>query len=134
MHMNINLQGKNIELTDAIKDYVLKRVTNLEKLLSTIEADGGEALVRFNVSKITKHHKEGEVFEADCSISIKGRDFYSNVVMEDLYQAIDTVKENLFNEIEKNKDRRQTLYKRGALSVKKMLKGLSKRNPFTAKY
>ena len=132
--MNINLQGKNIELTDAIKDYVLKRVTNLEKLLSTLETEGGEALVRFNVSKTTKHHKEGEVFEANCSISIEGENFYSNVIMEDLYQAIDAVKENLFNEIEKNKDRRQTLFKRGASSVKKMMKGLSKRNPFTSKY
>jgi len=43
-------------------------------------------------------------------------------------------KENLFNEIEKNKDRKQTLFKRGASSVKKMEKGLSKRNPSTSKY
>ena len=35
--MQINLQGKNIELTEAIKDYISKRVTNLEKLLSGIE-------------------------------------------------------------------------------------------------
>ena len=132
--MNINLQGKNIELTQAIHDYVVKRVTNLSKLLSEIEEKNGEVLVRFSVSKTTKHHKEGEVFEANCSISIEGENFYSNVIMEDLYQAIDAVKENLFNEIEKNKDRRQTLFKRGASSVKKMMKGLSKRNPFTSKY
>jgi putative sigma-54 modulation protein len=132
--MKINLQGKNLELTPAIHDYVVKRVTNLGRLLSVIEEKKGEIMVRFNVSKITKHHKEGEVFEADCSITIKGENFYSSVVMEDLYQAIDAVKENLFNEIEKNKDRKQTLFRRGAKSVKKMLKGLSKRNPFTSKY
>jgi ribosome-associated translation inhibitor RaiA len=40
--MQINLQSKNIELTEAIRDYVLKRVTNLDKLLSGIEAKGGE--------------------------------------------------------------------------------------------
>ena len=132
--MKINLQAKNIELTPAIHDYVKKKVTNLGKLLSQIEEKKGEILVRFNVSKTTKHHKAGEVFEADCSITIKGENFYASVVMEDLYQAIDAVKENLFNEIEKNKDRRQTLFRRGASSVKKMLKGLSKRNPFTSKY
>ncbi len=123
-----------MELTPAIHDYVIKRVTNLGKLLSQIEEKSGEILVRFNVSKTTKHHKEGEVFEADCSINIKGENFYANVVMEDLYQAIDEVKEKLFNDIEKNKDRKQTLFRRGASSVKKMLKGLSKRNPFTSKY
>ncbi len=132
--MQINLQGKNVELTSDIKDYVLKRVTNLEKLLSNIEASGGEANVRFEVAKNTNHHKSGEVFHADCSINIKGEKFYSSADREDLYQAIDAVKESLFREISKNKDRRQTLFKRGAASVKKMLKGLSKRNPFTSKY
>ena len=44
--MQINLQGKNIELTEAIKDYVSKRVTNLEKLLSNLEIKKGEAVLR----------------------------------------------------------------------------------------
>ena len=132
--MNINLQGKNMELTEAIKDYVLKRVTNLEKLLSTIETRGGEVMVNFEVGKSTKHHKSGVVFHADCLININGKKFYSSSDKEDLYQTIDEIKESLFNEIRKNKDRRQTLFKRGAASVKKMMKGLSKRNPFTSKY
>jgi len=132
--MKINLQGKNMELTEAIKDYVLKRVTNLEKLLSTIETRGGEVMVNFEVGKSTKHHKSGVVFHADCLININGKKFYSSSDKEDLYQAIDEIKESLFNEIRKNKDRRQTLFKRGAASVKKMMKGLSKRNPFTSKY
>ena len=132
--MNINLQGKNMELTEAIKDYVLKRVTNLEKLLSTIETRGGEVMVNFEVGKSTKHHKSGVVFHADCLININGKEFYSSSDKEDLYQAVDEIKESLFNEIKKSKDRRQTLFKRGAASIKKMMKGLSKRNPFTSKY
>ncbi len=132
--MQINLQGKNIELTDPIKDYVLKRVTNLEKLLSSIKTERSEVSVRFEVGKTSNHHKSGEVFHANCLIKIDGKEFYSSAEEEDLYQAIDSVKETLFNEIGKNKDRRQTLFKRGAISVKKMLKGLSKRNPFTSKY
>ena len=132
--MQINLQGKNVELTEAIKDYILKRVTNLEKILSKIEVSGGDVSVSFDVAKNTNHHKSGPVFHAGCSINIKGEKFYAEIDAEDLYQAIDMVKEKLFREISKNKDRRQTLFKRGALSVKKMLKGISKRNPFTSKY
>ncbi len=132
--MQINLQAKNIELTPAIRDYVIKRVTNLEKLLKKMEEWGGEVVVRFDVAKTTNHHKMGEVFRADCSINIKGENFYAGVDMEDLYSAIDQVKEDLFREISKNKDRKQTLFKRGAASIKKMMKGLSKRNPFTSKY
>jgi putative sigma-54 modulation protein len=132
--MQINIQGKNIELTQAIKDYVSKRVTILEKLLSKIEENGGEVLVNFEVNKSTNHHKSGEIFHADCLIKIDGKEFYASANGEDLYVAIDEIKVILFNDIQKNKGRAQTLFKRGALSVKKMLKGLSRRNPFTSKY
>lgn len=123
-----------MEITPAIRDYVLKRVTNLEKLISKIEATGGEVSANFDVGKSTNHHKSGEVFHADCLINIKGDEFYGSADEEDLYAAIDKVKESLFREISKNKDRRQTLFYRGARSIKKMMKGLSKRNPFTSKY
>lgn len=124
-----------MELTSAIHDYVIKRITNLGKLLSKIEETSSEeVLVRFNVAKTTNHHKMGDIFQADCSISIKGENFHSGTNEEDLYQAIDAVKENLFREISKEKDRKQALFKRGATSVKKMMKGLTKRNPFTSKY
>jgi putative sigma-54 modulation protein len=132
--MKINLQGKNIEITSAIHDYVIKRVTNLEKLLSTIEAGGGEVMVNFEVGKSTKHHKSGVVFHSDCLINIDGKKFYASSDKEDLYQTIDEIKESLYEEIRRFKDRKQTLFRRGASSLKKMLKGLSKRNPFTSKY
>lgn len=123
-----------MELTEAIRNYVLKRVTNLEKLLSRIEEGEGRVMVNFEVSKSTNHHKSGEIFHADCLIKIDGKEFYGSADKEDLYQAIDALKDSLYNEINKNKDRSQTLLYRGARSIKKMMKGLSKRNPFTSKY
>jgi len=132
--MQINLQARNIELTEDIKDYVLKRVTNLEKLLSSIEEKGGEVLVHFDIGKTTEHHRTGQVFHADCLVNIHGEKFYYATDKESLYECIDEIKERLYEEIRRNKDRKQTLFKRGAASVKKMLKGISKRNPFTSRY
>ncbi|OGJ08249.1 ribosomal subunit interface protein [Candidatus Nomurabacteria bacterium RIFCSPLOWO2_02_FULL_44_12] len=123
-----------MELTSAIHEYVIKRVTNLEKLLSSIEERGGRASVNFEIAKSTKHHKAGDVFHADCLINLDGEEFYASADEEDLYAAIDAVKDTLYREINKYKDRRKTLLHRGARSIKKMLKGLSKRNPFTSKY
>ena len=128
--MNINLQAKNMDLTEAIRDYVLNKDTNLGRLL--LNKNGLN--ISFEVSKNTNHHKAGKVFHADCLVNLEGEKFYASADEEDLYQAIDLVKENLFREISKNKDRKQTLFKRGATSIKKMLIGLSKRNPFTSKY
>jgi len=130
--MQINLQGKNIELTDAIKDYVLKRVTNLEKILLKIKEGGGKVMANFEVSKVT-HHNKGEVFHADCLINIDGKEFYGSADEEDLYQAIDALKDSLYHEISKSKERRQNLLIRGSRSIKKMMRGMSRRNPFTGK-
>src|SRR3989339_429628 len=108
--MNINLQGKNFELTPAIRDYISKKVTNLEKLLSSIDEEGAYVVVNFEVGRSSMHHKGGDIF-------------HSSSDKEDIYQAVDEVKEELFRKIRKSKERKQTLYKRGASSVKKMLKG-----------
>ncbi|MDQ3244935.1 MAG: ribosome-associated translation inhibitor RaiA [bacterium] len=132
--MQINLNGKNIELTTAIHDYVEKRMTNLGKLLTKVKENGADVYVNFEVAKTTNHHKGGEFFHADCLINLDGKKFHASANEEDLYVAIDSVKDSLFREINKDKDRTKTLFKRGATSVKKMLKGLSKRNPFTSKY
>jgi len=122
--MKINLQSKNLEITEAIHDYVVKRVTNLGRVLSQIEAEGGEVQVLFDIARKTKH-KGGEIFHADCLIRAKGKKFYSSTDKEDLYEAIDYIKENLFNEITKNKDKKISLFYRGARKIKNTLKGLT---------
>lgn len=129
--MQINIKGTNMELTPAIKDYVEKKVTDLGKLISSLEE---EVVVNFEVAKTTNHHKLGPYFHADCLIKIDGEEFYASSDKEDLYQAIDDIKDIIFRDIKKNKNKKRDLFTRGARSIKKMLKGLSKRNPFTSKY
>lgn len=127
--MNINIKATNMELTDAISDYVSKRLYSIEKF-----SKGGEVSGYVEVGKTTNHHKQGDVYKAEFSIDMNGEHFFSNSEQSDLYAAIDDAKEEISRTISQNKDRKQTLYKRGAISVKKMIKGISKRNPFTSKY
>ena len=124
--MQINLQAKNMELTAPIHDYVIKRITNLGKLLSKIEETSGEEiLVHFSVAKTTNHHKMGKIFQADCSILIKGENFHSSSDKEDINEAIDDVKENLFREIRRSKNKKEAIFLRGANRVKNILKGFT---------
>lgn len=127
--MKTNIKATNIELTSAINDYVNKRLQTLEKFTKD-----KEIIAYVEVGKTTKHHKEGEIFKAEFNLEISGVKFYSISEKEDLYQAIDDAKEEVVHQIKNDKKRKQTLYKRGASSVKKMLKGISNRNPFTSKY
>lgn len=126
--MNINIKATNIELTDAIRDYVEKKVQSLEKFLNNDNVQ-----VQVEVAKTTNHHKNGEVYKAEFDIRANGKKFFTVAESEDLYSAVDMARESMISELTHNKDRERTLYKRGAISVKKMLKGISKRNPFTSK-
>lgn len=119
-----------MELTSAISEYVNKRLAGIEKFVR--EGESADAYIE--VGKTTNHHKQGDVFRAEFNIEIAGNKFYTFSEKEDLYEAIDDAKGEVVRQITSNKDRKQTLFKRGAISVKKMLKGISDRNPFTSKY
>ena len=86
------------------------------------------------MGKINNHHKQGDLFRAEFNLNLDGENFYTESEKEDLYTAIDDAKEEVVRKITQNKNRKKTLFRRGAISVKKMLKGVSSRNPFTSKY
>ena len=119
--MKINILTKNIELTKAISDYVTERMNTLDALLAKIEIRD-EVFANFEVSKSTNHHKAGEVFHSDCLIKINGEEFYASSDKEDLYQAIDEVKDRLQADISKNKSKKITLFHRGARRLKKLMR------------
>lgn len=127
--MNINIKATNMDLTSAISDYVNKRLASIEKF-----SKDGNITGSVEVGKTTNHHKQGDVYKAEFNIDMNGEHFFADSEQSDLYAAIDDAKEEISRTISNNKDRKQTLFKRGASSVKKMVKGISKRNPFTSKY
>ncbi|OGI64049.1 ribosomal subunit interface protein [Candidatus Nomurabacteria bacterium RIFCSPLOWO2_01_FULL_41_21] len=128
--MNINIHSKNINLTEDVKDYALKKVTNLEKFLANTEKGGGEVSINFEISKSTKHHNQGQVFHADCLININGEKFYASADAEDEKTAIDEIKEKVFQDITKKKNKKEALFFRGARKVKDMMKGLRSYRPW----
>ena len=128
--MNINIKATNMELTSAITDYVNKRLAGVEKFIK----EGEKMIAYIEVGKTTNHHKQGDIFRAEFNIEISGAKFYTFSEKEDLYTAIEDAKEEIVRQIKTKKDRKQTLFKRGAVSIKKMIKGISDRNPFTSKY
>lgn len=127
--MAINIKATNMELTPAIEEYVNDRLDRIEKFIR----EGESANIYVEVGKTTHHHKKGDLYKAEFNIEIAGEKFFTDSEKEDLYTAIDDAKEEIVKRIINKKDKKQTMFKRGALSVKKMMKGFSKRNPFTSK-
>jgi len=127
-NININIKATNMELTSSIKDYIEKRVEALNKFFSN------DTELYVEVGKTSLHHKNGDYYKAEISMKSGESNFFAVSEKENLYTAIDAVKEEISNLIKRSKDKKQTLFKRGAKSVKKMIKGISSRNPFTSKY
>ncbi len=127
--MNINIKAKNIELTNAIEQNVKDKLESVGKLLNN-----KDALVTVEVGKTTNHHNNGDIFLAEFDISSSGENYFARTEGLDLYVSINDTKEQILKEIRRKRGRKTTLFKRGALSIKKMVKGISKRNPFTSKY
>jgi len=128
--MTTNIKGTNLEVTNTLNNYIEKRLSGIKKFVKNKE----EMVVYVEIGKTTNHHKQGDIFKSEFNIGISGSKFYAVSEKEDLYTAIDDSQKEIIRQILENKERKQTLFKRGAISVKKMLKGLSDRNPFTSKY
>ena len=128
--MTTNIKATNMELTSAISDYVNKKIISIDKLVDEYK----DVNIYIEVAKTTNHHKQGDHFKAEFDVTIDGEKFFSASEKSVLYKAVDDAKDQVVKRIKNNKKRKTTLFKRGAISVKKMIKGVSKRNPFTSKY
>jgi putative sigma-54 modulation protein len=128
--MTTNIKATNMELTSAISDYVNKKIISIDKLVDEYK----DSNIYVEIGKTTNHHKQGDYFKAEFDVTIDGEKFFAASEKSDMYKAIDDAKDQVVKRIKNNKKRKSTLFKRGAMSVKKMIKGVSSRNPFTSKY
>lgn len=105
--MRFDIRGKNIELTDALKDYATKKLSKLEKYIEDVK----EAQVALSV--------EGEGHKVEVTIPLNGVILRGEEVTDDMYSSIDLVEEKLEKQIEKYKTR---LYRNNrGVGLKKVL-------------
>jgi len=106
--MKINITGKNMDLTSAIKDYVDKKIGGLNKYYDRI------ILADVSVGLTTTKQNKGRIYVAECKLSVPGKDIYASKVEEkDLYKAIDKIKDYLEAELKKHKAKLQDKQRTG---------------------
>lgn len=122
--MKINIKATGIELTPAISGYAEKRISSIEKYLSR---DNVDVIAQVEVGKSTRHHKAGNIFRAEVHLVGSGLDLYAVSEQEDLYAAIDIVKDEIVHNILHLKGKRETVARRSGRLVKNFMKGLATR-------
>ncbi len=116
--MKKDVKASNIVLTRAISRYIKEKVDHLDKF---IDKNDESASAKIEVGKTTGHHK-GDIFRAELNVHIAGKDFRAESTREDLYAALDDVKDEMSAELKKFKERRETMKRRGGRTMKKILK------------
>ena len=117
--MNINITSRNIELTPTLRDYVEKRLGSISKFVH------GEPSINVEIGKTTEHHKQGDIFQAEVNvITPLGKQYRAVSEKSDIYEAIDDIRNEIVRELTHDKEKKMTLFRRGAQKIKNLIKGL----------
>jgi len=123
--MNIHIKTTNIELTDAIRDYLDKKMAQVEKFIRT---PNSEPLADIEIGKTTKGKNSGDdLFKAEINLEVEGKLYRYSAEESELYAAIDKMKDEITREVRKDKEKRRDFLRRGALRMKEMIRGIRQR-------
>ena len=106
--MNITITGKELKATEAIKEYVEKKLTRIEKYFGEEEIDVTVTIKKENVTS--------EI--AEMYVSVKGMSYKAVTEDKDLYASIDKDIDILEGQIRKAKAKREKMMKDS--SIKQM--------------
>ena len=98
----VSIKATNMELTDAIREYVELKCESLTKLCQ--EFDPADEM-RVEVGKSTKHHSKGPYFRCEMQLHVTGKELRAVEEAEDLYEAIDKVKHQIKRQLTEYKRR-----------------------------
>jgi putative sigma-54 modulation protein len=91
--MQITISGHHVEVTPALRDYVLTKFDRLQRHFDQI--------TKTDVTLIV----EKQVQKAEASIHVSGADIFANAASEDMYAAIDLLADKLDRQLIKHKEK-----------------------------
>ncbi len=97
--MTINIRAQEMELTDAIRSYVEEKFSMLEKYAHDLQ------LAEVVVGKSSQHHQKGDVYLCSATLTVHGEVLKMEREAEDLYKAIDKVKDHFREQLAERKAR-----------------------------
>lgn len=116
--MKINIKTTGITITPSISEYVDKRFQTLEKFFEN------DSTVRFDLelAKTTNHHKNGDIFKAEVHIVAKNKNIYTVAETDDLYSAIDNVRDETLRDVKNSNAKIRSLIRKGGAKIKSILR------------
>jgi ribosomal subunit interface protein len=118
--MKIIVKGLHLSVTEEMQDYVEKRLKGVEKFLD--EA----SLIEVELAHAPNHQHTGDTFRTEMNVNVHGELIHVKAEAGDLHSTVDEARAELFETLSSRKDKRQTLWKKGKMQIKSIMKGVSK--------
>lgn len=93
--LKFNIRGENVEVTDAIRDYVVKRISKLERFL--------EPNVEANAHVNLKVYSNNRTYKVEVTIPLPYLTLRAEETSNDMYGSVDLVTDKLERQIRKYK-------------------------------
>ena len=116
---NIQVSVINIHRVEVAKEYAKEKMARLDKFINP-QDEGVSMDIR--ISKTTDHHRSGKIYKAEASVMTSGKKFGAEVEADDLFVAIDELKDILSRKMSSYKGKKKGLFKKGAQKIKRLLK------------
>lgn len=100
--MKVTIKATNFDLTPELKRAIEERIATLDKFIPHINTPV-EAFVEVAIE--SHHHKKGKIYYAEANIKVPGEIIRSEAREENIYKAINTVKDELQGLLKKFKER-----------------------------
>lgn len=107
--------------SEKTREYAEKKAASIRKVLPKDRAD--ITLLRIELGKEAEGHRNGEIFKVQICADTGGEDQCVTAVGEHFYEAIDKATAEMARLIKKKKGKRQTLVRRGASAIKRLVRG-----------
>lgn len=117
--MRLNIKATNIKLTPAISGYLEGKLGGLRRF---VPAGEDAAKINVELGRATRHHRQGEIFRAEINANIGGQQYYAVGEGQDLYVAVDEMKDEILHEIKGARKKQNTLLRRGGRILKNLLR------------
>ena len=116
----LNIKATHLDLNNEIRDYVETRINSLDKFIDATEKD--TAVFNVEVGRTTTAQHTGDIFRTEINLNVHGNTYRTESTKDHLFTAVDEAARELEHQLIHHKSKRNTLFRRGAKQIKKLLK------------
>ena len=122
--MNINIKVTNFNLTPEVRRYLEGKLNRLSKKFLKALEEKGAITAQAEIARLTRHHQKGDIYYTELNLSLPGKILRAEGRAADILSAINEADSDLKRQVQRYRDVRSTLFKKGARLFKKLIRGI----------